>query len=244
MNSKLEIKNLQIGYKYALTEDINLELHEGEIACIVGRNGTGKSTLLNTLAGITPPLKGDIKIDNENLLDIKPSVRATKISYVPSRQAYLSNLTVSDLVTMGRSPYTNIFDKKSRKDKQIINHALEYFELTKLANKNLYSISDGERQKAMICRAFVQETKVILLDEPTSFLDYYSKQKLLKTLKDLVKEQNRSIVFSTHDLEISLKHVNNIWLFQNENVTQYTLKELKETKILEDILSFKFYSYE
>ncbi|PLX09947.1 MAG: ABC transporter ATP-binding protein [Marinilabiliales bacterium] len=240
MSVNLQIKDLEIGYNHALTNNINLSVKKGEIICIIGRNGTGKSTLLNTLSGVNPQLNGNIIIDNIDLSKLKAENRATKISYVPSKQEYLSNLKVIDLVSMGRSPYTNIFDKKSGEDNTKINKALLDFELKNLKHKNLCSISDGERQKAIICRAFVQETPIILLDEPTAFLDYYSKHKLLNLLNSLAKEQNRSIVFSTHDLEIAFQYVNKVWLFEENQVNQYNIEELKQTDILEKVLCYKF----
>lgn len=240
MDETLQIINLQIGYKKPLTDKINLSASAGNLICIVGRNGTGKSTLLNTISGLSSPLGGKVLIDNQNINKIKSEIRARKISYVPSRQEFLSNLKVIDIVEMGRSPYTNIFDKKTQQDKEIIESALEEFQLQDLANKNLYEISDGERQRSMICRAFVQETPIILLDEPTAFLDYYAKNKLLKTLDDLAKTKNKCIIFSTHDLEIAFHYVNKIWLFNKTKVESHNLISLKNSQLLEEVLYFKF----
>jgi len=240
MKETLQIIDLKIGYKKPLTETINLSAYKGSLICIVGRNGTGKSTLLNTISGLSAPLSGKIILDEQNINKIKPEKRARKISYVPSRQEFLSNLKVIDIVTMGRSPYTNVFDKKSTQDKKTIDGALEEFQLNDLANKKLYEVSDGERQRAMICRAFVQETPIILLDEPTAFLDYYAKHKLLKTLDSLAKTKNKCIIFSTHDLEITFNYVNNIWLFNNTKVENHSLNSLKESQLLNKVLSFKF----
>ena len=240
MNKILQINELEIGYKKALTDRINLSATNGDFICIVGRNGTGKSTLLNSITGLTSPLGGEILLNDTNIFKLNPENRAKEISYVPSKQEFLSNLKVIDIVSMGRSPYTNIFDKKSKQDVEIIKSALADFELEKIANKNLYEISDGERQRSMICRAFVQETPIILLDEPTAFLDYYTKHKLLKSLNDLARDRNKCIIFSTHDLEIAFNYVNNIWLFNETKVEQHSLESLKKSNLLEEVLYFKF----
>lgn len=239
MKKLLQIKNLHIGFKQALTNGIELEASENDFICIVGRNGTGKSTLLNTIAGVIKPLHGKCYIDEHEINKIKTFDKAKIVSYVPSKQEYLSNLKVIELVSLGRSPYTNIFDKKSDQDNKIITKYLNELEIQHLAEKHLYSISDGERQRAMICRAFVQETPIILLDEPTSFLDYYSKNKLLQKLSELSSKNNKCIIFSSHDLEISFKYVTKIWLFNENNVFEYNLNELMQNKLLENLMSFK-----
>jgi iron complex transport system ATP-binding protein len=239
MKKLLQIKDLNIGYKQSLTNSINLEAGENDFICIVGRNGTGKSTLLNTIAGVIKPISGKCYLSGNEINQIKNHQRSRIVSYVPSKQEYLSNLKVLELVSLGRSPYTNIFDKKSDKDNEIIDQYLEELEIRHLADKNLYSISDGERQRAMICRAFVQETPIILLDEPTSFLDYYSKNKLLQKLSELATKNNKCIIFSSHDLEIAFKHVTKIWLFNQNIVDEYNLSDLVQSKLLENLMSFK-----
>jgi iron complex transport system ATP-binding protein len=236
----LEIKDLEIGYKLPLTNKINLFANNGDLICLIGRNGTGKSTLLNTIAGILKPIKGEIFIDSTNVCNIKSNYRSSIISFVPSKQEYLSNLRLIDLIEMGRSPYTNIFDKKNQQDKEIIESAINEFQLKHIIHKHLYEVSDGERQRAMICRAFVQETAIILLDEPTAFLDYYARQKLLQSLKDIASKKNKCIIFSTHDLELAFKYTNKIWLFNNNNINEYNLDSLKQSDLLEKTLCFKF----
>ncbi|MDD2385336.1 MAG: ABC transporter ATP-binding protein [Bacteroidales bacterium] len=240
MSGLLQIENLLIGYDKALTNHINLTANAGDIICVVGRNGIGKSTLLNTLAGVIKPIEGNCYIKGKEINKIKHTERSSVISYVTSRLDYLSNFKIFDLVAIGRSPYTNIFDKRSEKDIEIIHQYLKDFEISYLKDKPLYSVSDGERQRAMICRAFVQETPVILLDEPTAFLDYYSKNKLLQKLSELAIIDKKCIVFSSHDLEIAFKFVSKIWLFDKNNVGQFELEDLKSGNILETAMSFKF----
>lgn len=236
----LNIKNLEIGYKDPITNVINLNAEEGNLVCIIGRNGVGKSTLLNTLSGILKPLSGDIFYNDINFPRLSSNERSRLISYVPSRQEYVSNLNVYELVSMGRSPYTNMFDKHSTNDKDIIEKALIEFNLENLQKKSLYEVSDGERQRAMICRAIVQETPVILLDEPTAFLDYYAKQKLLFDLSVLVKEKNKCIIFSSHDLQLSVKYSELVWLFHHNEVKSFTTNDLKNSGLLNELMNFEF----
>ncbi|MDD4148586.1 MAG: ABC transporter ATP-binding protein [Bacteroidales bacterium] len=240
MTELLQIRDLLIGYGAPLTNLINLTAEAGDFICIVGRNGTGKSTLLNTLAGVIKPLEGNCYINGKEINKIKHAERSRIISYVTSRLDYYSNIKIFDLVAMGRSPYTNIFDKKSEQDNKIILQYLEDLEICHIKDKPLYSVSDGERQRAMICRAFVQETPVILMDEPTAFLDYYSKNKLLEKLSELAEKNKKCIVFSSHDLEIAFKFVSKIWLFDDNKVEQFELKDLKARDRLEAAMSFKF----
>jgi iron complex transport system ATP-binding protein len=235
-------ENLTIGHNNKpIIEDINLDSEKSNLICIVGRNGIGKSTFLNTLSGILKPISGKIFYNNKNFSTLSMSEKSTLISYVPSQQEYLSNLTVYDLVSMGRSPYTNIFDKHSDKDDEIINNALKEFNLEGLKHKSLHETSDGERQRTMICRAIVQETPIILLDEPTAFLDYYTKQKLLHNLSELSKTKKKCIIFSSHDLDISLKHSDLIWLFHENKIQSFSENELKQSQLLDEIMNFKFH---
>jgi iron complex transport system ATP-binding protein len=239
-DSILHIKDLHIGYKYPVVSSINISADRGNLVCIIGRNGTGKSTLLNTLAGIIKPLAGNIFYENKDLSKLNLRERSTIISYVPSKQEYLSNLSVYDLVTLGRSPYTNIFDKRSLEDKIIIDNAIKDFDLEELRGKALYEISDGERQRSMICRAIVQETPVILLDEPTAFLDYYAKQKLLFDLAELANKKYKCIIFSSHDIELSLKYARIIWLFHNKEVVSVQVDDLKKSNLLKELMGYEF----
>jgi iron complex transport system ATP-binding protein len=236
----LKIENLEIGYHHPICSPISLEASSGELICLIGRNGSGKSTLLNTLASIRKPLSGSIKINNQDIKSISNALLPTKVSFVPSKQEFLSNLKVIDLISLGRSPYTNIFDKKSPNDIAIITEAILEFQLKPLEEKHLYEISDGERQRAMICRSFVQETPIILLDEPTAFLDYYSRHKLLQNLKELAQSKNRCIIFSSHDLDIAFKYCSKVWLINDKSLRTIETEELKKTKELEDIMCFKF----
>lgn len=237
-NGILHTQNLTFGYKTILCSPANLDADEGEIICIVGRNGCGKSTLLNTLSGILPKLGGLIKLKDKDINKISLQARSRLVSYVPSRPEYLANLKVYELVSMGRSPYTNIFDKKKDIDTDIINAALDKFNLTNLQNRALWSLSDGEKQRTMICRAVVQETPIIILDEPTAFLDYYVRQLLLQELKDLSTIEKKCIIFSSHDIELSMTIATKIWYFDNGEVRQYAKNDFISQEFYQNMTVF------
>ena len=135
------------------------------------------------------------------------------------------NMRIRDLIAVGRSPYTNIFDRRTKADNAIIEDFIQKFGLSSIADSMIAEVSDGERQKAMICRAMVQQTPVILLDEPTAFLDFFAKRKLLSDLKKIASEENRCIIFSCHDLEIAAKYCSHIWLLDDRKLESVTVDE-------------------
>ncbi|MDR2834805.1 MAG: ABC transporter ATP-binding protein [Bacteroidales bacterium] len=236
-NIILETKNLLIGYKNPILAEINICASRSDFISIIGRNGVGKSTFLNTISGIQKPISGKIFVENKDFLKLRIKEKSQLISFVPSRLEFFSNLSVYDLIALGRSPYTNILDKKTEIDKKIISEVLENFNLTNLKNKALYEISDGERQRAMIGRAITQQTPIILLDEPTAFLDYYTKQKLFVDLLHLTKDKNICVILSTHDIDIALKYSNKVWLF-SEKVEAYTEEEIIQKNVLYELMGY------
>lgn len=221
----IKTENLTFGYKKALCLPANLHAKAGDLICVIGRNGVGKSSLLSCLCGILPTMSGDIYIADNNLKQIHLSKRSELISFVPSKTEFTANLTVNELAEMGRSPYTNLFNTKSSKDILIVETALEFFNLTNLKHRALWSLSDGEKQKAMICRAFIQQTPIIILDEPTAFLDYNIRQKLLTDLKKLTVENQKCIIFSSHDIDIALKFANKVWFFNDLCIEEYMTED-------------------
>jgi iron complex transport system ATP-binding protein len=238
MEKIINIENLQVGYKTPIVNNINLSAEKSNLICIIGKNGTGKSTFLKTLAGIIPQLKGNIFINNSNLKSISALQKAKYLSFVPAKLSNLANISLRELVKIGRTPYTNLFDKLSVDELDLIQKSLEKFNLNDIADKSLLEVSDGERQKAMICRAFVQNSPVILLDEPTAFLDYPSKVELLLSLKKLSEEHQKTIVFSSHDLEIALNYADRIWLFNDENIINLDNNNVETFNILKRIFNF------
>lgn len=205
------INHLNIGYKKAVVSDINQELRPGCFVCLLGRNGTGKSTLLKTLSRIIPPLTGEIIIGNRNLKDFTPNELAKKVGIVLTQVPDLPNTTLRELVAYGRLPYASWLGKLNNQDLIEADKAIAKLGIGHLANRQILELSDGERQKSMIARALAQGTDYLLLDEPSAFLDYESKQELMSLLVQLAHEEHKSILLSTHDHELAQKYADDIW---------------------------------
>lgn len=235
----LHTVNLSFGYKSALCAPFSLNAHIGEIICVIGRNGAGKSSLFNTLCGVLKPISGEIFINETNIKNINITKRSQLISFVPSKPEFTANLTVYELASMGRSPYTNLFDKKSQTDVEIVEKAIDDFNLRELSTRPLWQLSDGEKQRAMICRAFIQQTPVIILDEPTAFLDYKMRTILLSDLRKLANNENKCIIFSSHDIEPAIKISDKIWYIDKNEVTESLAADFISLGILEKIVTAK-----
>lgn len=210
-----ELKNITIGYgDIVVSSSINATLKSGELTCLLGPNGAGKSTLLRTLAAFQPALRGDIMIDERNVKEINAHERATLISVVLTERTDLQNMQLQELVAMGRAPYTGFWGKMHKEDRTIVSEAMEHVGISHLAGRMMDTLSDGERQKAMIAKAIAQQTPVILLDEPTAFLDYPSKVEIMQLLRRLCHELDKMVFLSTHDVEIALQMADNLWLME------------------------------
>ena len=184
----------------------------GELTCLIGENGAGKSTLLRTLSGFLPPISGEITILDKPLHVYKEKELATVIGVVLTEKSNLQNMTVEELVGMGRSPYTGFWGRLSAEDRAKVGKALEMVGITGLRDRMVQTLSDGERQKVMISKALSQETPIIFLDEPTAFLDYPSKVEILRLLGRLSRDFGKTIFLSTHDLELALRVADRVWL--------------------------------
>ncbi len=209
----IEITNLEIGYKSkgkhnTVFTGINLHLKAGDLVGLIGDNGIGKSTLLKTITGNLAPLSGDIKINNKNSSQFTAQQLAQLLSIVVTEKIGGFNLTVWDVVATGRTPYINIFGKLTSEDETIVSKALEQLNLLPLKDKLIDELSDGQRQKVMIAKSLAQQTPIIVLDEPTAFLDHTSKHHLFATLKQLCVEQGKLIIVSSHDLELMKTYIN------------------------------------
>ena len=213
----IQIRNLSIGYtsKHSVkvvTEGITDTIRSGELTCLLGENGSGKSTLLRTLSGFLPPLSGDITILGKPLKAYREKELATVIGVVLTEKSNLQNMTVEELVGMGRSPYTGFWGRLSAGDKAKVGEALSMVGIASLRDRLVQTLSDGERQKVMIAKALAQETPIIFLDEPTAFLDYPSKVEILHLLHRLSREMQKTVFLSTHDLELALQVADQLWL--------------------------------
>jgi iron complex transport system ATP-binding protein len=217
MQTLIETSGLSVGYGQGkkvvpLHANINVKLMEGEFACLLGPNGAGKSTLLKTFAGFLPQIAGELLIKGKNPKLISNVQRASLISVVLTERLLVPNMTVYDLVALGRSPFTGFFGRLKSKDRIAVIRAIQDVGLKGFEERNIIQISDGERQKACIAKALVQETPLILLDEPTAFLDLPSRVEIMHLLKDLAHYHGKGILLSTHDLDLALQTADKVWL--------------------------------
>lgn len=217
----MKVENLVVGYTskkgdIPIAKDVNLSLQTGELTAIVGINGIGKSTLLRTLGNVQPSLSGSIIINGKNLSNFKSPDLASKISLVLTEHMASKNMTVIELVALGRQPYTNWIGTLTTEDAQHINESLNRLELNALQHKKCYELSDGQLQRVMIARALAQDTAIILLDEPTTHLDLYHKVQILKLLKSIAHQTNKTIVFTTHEIDLAIQLCDKMLLMDGE----------------------------
>ena len=217
----VSIHNLTIGHKLKkgvkiVAQNINSSLYGGELTCLLGVNGAGKSTLLRTLSAFLTSVSGDITILGRSITSYSDQELAMTIGVVLTEKCEIHNLTVEELVSMGRSPYTGFWGTLNSSDRQIVSEAIEQVGISHLKDRMIQTLSDGERQKAMISKALAQQTPVIFLDEPTAFLDFPSKVEVMQLLHSLSHKMNKTIFLSTHDLELALQLADKLWLMDRE----------------------------
>lgn len=223
----LKTKDLSIGYaskkaRTVVASNINIELHKGELIGLVGGNGIGKSTLLRTITNVQDALSGEIFI-NEKQIKKYPALDLAKVlSLVLTEQMMSKNLSVFELVALGRQPYTNWVGNLSENDMTVINKALTQTNILDLKHKRCYELSDGQLQKVMIARALAQDTDLIILDEPTTHLDMYHKAYILKLLQKLAKETNKTILFSSHEIDLAIQLCDTLIVMSKDNVVYDT----------------------
>lgn len=208
----IETHNLAIGYGTPLYSGVNLTLRQGELVCLLGLNGAGKSTLLRTLCGFLRPLGGSMKIMGRLIEKIHPEELSKEMGIVLTEKVSAGGVTVRELVSMGRYPHTGFFGRLTDRDRKIVDRALESVGLTGFEERHIGELSDGERQKSFIAKAMAQECPIIVLDEPTAFLDITSRMEMMVMLRHLADEENRAIIVSTHDLDSALQNAHTLWL--------------------------------
>ena len=211
------LRDLGIGYStkhgvITVAEDINGTICSRELTCLLGANGVGKSTLLRTLSAFQPKIQGEIMIGGRDLSDWTDKELSRLIGVVLTEKPDVRNMTVRELVSLGRSPYTGFWGTYSKEDLQIVDEAISLVGIDLLSRRMVHTLSDGERQKVMIAKALAQQTPVIYLDEPTAFLDYPSKVEVLQLLRRISREAGKTIFLSTHDVELALQLADVVWL--------------------------------
>ena len=233
-NETIQLRNLSIGYQTkhsvrTVAEGINGAIRSGELTCLLGANGVGKSTLLRTLAAFQPAIKGESDgseglaskstvncqlstVNTKEIASLSDKELSKLIGVVLTEKPDVRNMSVRELVSLGRSPYTGFWGTYTDEDLRIVDEAIEMVGITDLVRRPVHTLSDGERQKVMIAKALAQQTPVIFLDEPTAFLDYPSKVEVLQLLRRISREAEKTIFLSTHDVELALQLADTIWL--------------------------------
>jgi iron complex transport system ATP-binding protein len=215
--AQLSAEQLSIGYHHGadttvISQALDCSLRGGEFVCLLGPNGAGKSTLIRTLAGMQPPLAGKLKLSGKDLGSIAPRERARAVSVVLTETMPTGMMDAYSLVSLGRHPYSGWFGGLTAQDHERIEWALNAVGAMPLANRQVAELSDGERQKVSIARALAQEAKLMLLDEPTAFLDLPRRVELMSILRSLAQRENLALLLSTHDLDLALRFADRLWL--------------------------------
>ncbi|NWF78816.1 MAG: ABC transporter ATP-binding protein [Chloroflexi bacterium] len=214
----LQAEALSIGYPgrqgapRVIAADLYLRLHAGEVVCLLGPNGVGKSTLLRTLVGMQPPLAGRVWLDGADLRTLPPHELARRLSVVLTERIEVGQLSAYALVALGRHPHTDWTGRLSPRDEEVARWALEAVDAVSLAHRQVHELSDGERQRIMVARALAQEPLLMVLDEPTAFLDLPRRVEMMRLLRRLARETNRALLLSTHDLDLALRSADALWL--------------------------------
>ena len=218
----IQLRQLSIGYPSkrgvrVVAEDISGAIRSGELTCLLGANGVGKSTLLRTLSAFQSKIGGEVLIHGRDLSDYTDKELSRLIGVVLTEKPDIRNMTVRELVSLGRSPYTDFWGNYSKEDLQIVDESIRQVGIENLSRRHIQTLSDGERQKVMIAKALAQQTPVIYLDEPTAFLDYPSKVEVLQLLRRICSEANKTVFLSTHDVELALQLADTVWLMTRED---------------------------
>lgn len=221
----IALRNLQIGYRQrkktvSVFSGLSAEFRAGDLVGLMGNNGVGKSTLLKTITGTLSALSGEVLLNGKHIGAYTASELAQQLSIVVTERIGGFNLTTRDVVASGRIPYINVFGKLSGGDEAIVQQSLEQMGITPLKDKLVDELSDGQRQKVMIAKSLAQQTPVIVLDEPTAFLDYNSRHQLFRTLQELCEQQQKLIIVSSHDLDLMKPYINRSLTLEEGNVVR------------------------
>ena len=224
MNTVIKAQNISIGYlkskhrdKDTLYNNLSFELYKGELVCLLGANGAGKSTLLRTISASQPALNGTIYFEGKSISSFSEKELSQQLGLVLTDKTSTGGLLVRELIELGRYPYTGFFGQLTTNDKGIIQKAMKDVGISHKANSYMAELSDGERQKVMIAKALAQECPVVLLDEPTAFLDIESRIEIMNLLHDLAMDQSKTILLSTHDIDMALLLADRLWLLSRDN---------------------------
>ena len=236
MSIRLDHIALSYGSR-TLLEDVSASFGQGELTALIGRNGTGKSTLLRALAGLGSVSAGKIELCGRPLSALTPHERATTVGFVPTDRVRIANLACEDVVALGRAPYTNWIGRMQEADRAVVERSLELVGMSGFARKTMDRMSDGECQRVMIARALAQDTPVILLDEPTAFLDLPNRYELATLLRRLTRDEGKCILFSTHDLDVALSLCDSVALIDTPSLHHLPAGEMVGSGLIERLFS-------
>ncbi|NJX16225.1 ABC transporter ATP-binding protein [Tamlana crocina] len=239
-HSILKTENLSVGYsskkvKQVIASNINIELKHGELVGLIGANGIGKSTLLRTITNVQNPLSGSILLNQKEIHQYHSFDLAKVMSLVLTEPIASKNLSVFEVVALGRQPYTNWIGNLSQSDLHQIENALKQTNIEDLKHKKCYELSDGQLQKVMIARALAQDTDLIVLDEPTTHLDMYHKAYILKLLQKLAKDTGKTILFSSHEIDLAIQLCDTLIVMTNNNVVSGQPCQLIQANVFENL---------
>ena len=225
----IRLSHLSVGYSPFLpvVSDINAVVRSGQLTCLTGENGIGKSTLLKTLTGFLPKLGGELLLDDREVGTFSQRELARQVSIVLTQKPDVQNLTVEEVIGLGRSPYTGFFGRFHDADRTVIADALASVGIEPLRHRMIQTLSDGERQKVMIAKALAQQTPVILLDEPTAFLDFPSKAETFRLLQRMAHDRDKLILLSTHDLGLAVRFADCLLEVKDRSLHRVSADEVK-----------------
>ncbi len=230
----IRLENLTLGYAdRTLLKQVSTSFEVGRLTALIGRNGSGKSTLLRALAGLNTAYEGQIMLGEEEIRQLDAHTLSTRLALVTTERVRIANLRCRDVVALGRAPYTNWIGRMQEEDRQLVEHALEVVGMSAFSDRTMDRMSDGECQRVMIARALAQQTPIILLDEPTSFLDLPNRYELCRLLSQLAHEEQKCILFSTHELDIARTMCDSIALVDNPHLHHLPTEELVQSGLIE-----------
>lgn len=239
----IKLENLTIGYgERILLDSVSVNLDGGKIIALLGRNGSGKSSLLRVMSGMDKPLGGVVRLGGKSVDEMSHKILSRTVSLVTTERIRIPNLYCKDIVAFGRAPYTDWVGRLTDVDYDIVNRSLRLVGMSEYANKTMDCMSDGECQRIMIARALAQDTDIILLDEPTSFLDLPNRYELVGLLKMMAHKENKCILFSTHELDIALTLCDSILLINNPEIYYDRPDNIKKSGLLG--MSFKIKGFD
>lgn len=239
---------LSVGYTNhgrvsAVMKNLDLTARNGELVALIGRNGSGKSTLLRTLVSLQHPLEGNVIVRGRNIASIDPSELPVLVSFTSTEPFPGHNIKVREVVALGRFPHTNWMGSLADKDVKSVTEALEVTGMTSLADRNIDNISDGERQRTLIARSLAQDTDLLVMDEPTAFLDLPSRFGIVSLLRRLTREKGKCVIYSTHDLDTAINEADRIWLMSGDEIEQGAPEDLVLTGSLAKAFESPFLSF-